>query len=100
MGELQSLVEKFEAESELQIQLMESKKKKIQWVEPPLSAVSNLKTTTVNMDEEAENYTLKVLNNSFGKENIKVLKRQLERAEDEQQKLEIKAEIEFWESVV
>ena len=54
----------------------------------------------IKLNEESENYTLKVLNNSFGKENIKVLKRQLEQVKDEQQMLEIKSEIEFWESVI
>ena len=92
------LVTKFKGEAEKQVRL--SKLKNIELAKPDITLASNVNKTTVNMDEEAENYTLKMLNNSFGKENIKVLKRKLEQAEDEHEKVEIKAEIEFWESVV
>jgi hypothetical protein len=51
-------------------------------------------------DLEDENNTLKVLNNFFGKENIKILKSKLEQVQNEQEKFEIQKEIEFWESVV
>lgn len=92
-------VEKFKIKAE--IALRKNKHKDTETIpSSSLSSATSSVKTTVTMDEEAENYTLKVLNNSFGKENIKVLKRQLEHTKDEQQKLEIKAEIEFWESVV
>jgi hypothetical protein len=97
---LEKLVKKFESESRLQIQAIKTAEKDIEWQKPELPAIAKIVKTTVDMDEEAENYTLKVLNSSFGKENIKILKRQLEKADDEQRQLEIKAEIEFWESVV
>ena len=92
------LVEKLRGEAEKQVR--SSKLKNTELSKPDTPLATNTKKTTVNMDEEAENYTLKMLNNSFGKENIKVLKRKLEQVEDEYEKLEIKAEIEFWESVV
>jgi len=91
------LVSKFMHEVDAQTTSIKNKDFKILQADPlPV----NKTTTTVDMDEESENYTLKVLNNSFGKENIKVLKRQLEQVKDEQQMLEIKSEIEFWESVI
>ena len=91
------LVSKFMHEVDVQITSIKNKDVEILQADPlPV----NKRTTTVDMDEESESYTLKVLNNSFGKENIKILKRQLEQVKDEQQILEIKSEIEFWESVI
>ncbi len=97
---LQKLVKKFESESRLQVRAMKTAQKDLEWQKPELSPVAKVSKNTNDTDEEAEKYTLKALNNSFGKENIKILKRQLEKVQDEQQKLEIEAEIDFWESVV
>ena len=93
-----NLVDKLKIESEKQLRV--KKNRTVSLVQPTNSTTTTTKRTTVNMDEEAENYTLKMLNNSFGKENIKVLKRKLERVEDEKEKFELIKEIEFWESVV
>ncbi len=93
-----NLVEKFKTESDKQTRF--NKAKDIPLVYPVNPSSAGFLKASVNMEEEAENYTLKMLNISFGRENIKVLKRQLERADNEQQKLEIKAEIDFWEGVV
>jgi hypothetical protein len=63
---------------------------------------TNAKFTPTSEEEDAENEnnTLKVLNNFFGKENIKILKSRLSQVNNEQEKFEIQKEIEFWESVV
>ena len=54
----------------------------------------------VESEQQVEDATLKMLNNFFGKENVKILRSRLTQVEDEQEKFEIQREIDFWESVV
>lgn len=96
---ISGLENKFKQYAEMYLDLMEANGVKTELQTPDESMFSSTKIA-INEESTIQNNTIRILNASFGKENIQLLKRRLDNADNDSDKFVIQQEIDFWESVI
>lgn len=95
---IKKLANKFKIEAEKYIKLQEIPEG-FSLKEPKQIEIKALEKT-IDDSERVQNDTVKILNNIFGRDTIKVLKSKLNKTEDQEERFAIEKEIEFWESTM
>ena len=96
---IDGIVNRFKMETEKYIALQQVDNMNFK-IKEPKELESKIIKKVIDENDKIQSDTVKILNATFGKETIRVLKSKLEKTDDPDKKLRIEKEIQFWENMM
>jgi hypothetical protein len=96
---IDGIVQRFKIEAEKYIALQKLDNMNFQ-IKEPKELESKIIKKAIDDSDKVQSDTVKILNATFGKETIRVLRNKLEKTNDPNKRLKIEKEIQFWESTM